>query len=203
MSTMTANDLLMGGGGKSATFPEIGATVTGRITAEPQVKQQTEFGSDTLKFFPNGDPMMQIVVSLQTADRDPADAEDDGVRQLYVKGQMLKAVREAVQQAGAKGLETGGTLTVSYSADGEPSKKGFNAPKLYTARYAKPTGEAANNLLMGTPNRDAAAQLAATLPSLPPPAAPAGIDPAVWGALDPSQRQAILAAQISTNTPPF
>jgi len=197
MSTMTANDLLMGGGGKSATFPEIGATVTGRITAEPQVKQQTEFGSDTLKFFPNGDPMMQIVVSLQTADRDPADAEDDGVRQLYVKGQMLKAVREAVQQAGAKGLETGGTLTVSYSADGEPSKKGFNAPKLYTARYAKPTGEAANNLLMGTPVVPAAA--AAPFP----PAAPAGIDPAVWAALDPSQRQAILAAQISTNTPPF
>jgi len=197
MSTMTANDLLMGGGGKSATFPEIGATVTGRITAEPQVKQQTEFGSDTLKFFPNGDPMMQIVVSLQTADRDPADAEDDGVRQLYVKGQMLKAVREAVQQAGAKGLETGGTLTVSYSADGEPSKKGFNAPKLYTARYAKPTGEAANNLLMGTPVVPAAA--AAPFP----PAAPAGIDPAVWAALDPSQRQAILAAQTSTNTPPF
>ena len=195
--SVTANDLIMGSGAKSASFLEIGATITGRISMEPKTAQQTDPKDNSPKTFPNGDPMMQVIVTLQTSLRDPAIEDDDGVRTVYVKSNMLKAIREAVKTAGAKGLEVGGTLTITYVADGEQTKKAFSPPKFYTAVYKPPTGEAANNLLMGTP----AAPAAAAAPF--PPAAPAGIDPAVWAALDPSQRQAILAAQTSTNTPPF
>jgi len=205
--TLTANDLLMSSGGKSATFPTVGTVVTGTITAEPKAQQQTDMKTGEPKTFQNGDPMMQIIVSLQTTDRE--DDEDDGIRQLYVKANMLKAIREAVQTAGAKGLEPGGVLTVKYVADGEVKTKGFNPPKLYAATYAKPTGAAANNLLMGaaTPVGGQVTVGGTTFTKVSenpfPPAAPAGIDPAVWAALDPSQRQAILAAQTNTNTPPF
>ena len=195
--TLTANDLLMSSGGKSATFPAVGTVVTGTITAEPKAQQQTDMKTGEPKAFANGDPMMQIIVSLQTTDRE--DDEDDGIRQLYVKANMLKAIREAVQTAGAKGLEPGGVLAVKYVADGEVKTKGFNPPKLYAATYTKPTGAAANSLLMATPAQAQHTMHAASAQG----SAPAGIDPALWANLDPAQRQAIAAAQISNNTPPF
>lgn len=195
--TVTANDLLMGSGAKSASFLEIGATITGRISMEPKTAQQTDPKDNSPKTFPNGDPMMQVIVTLQTSQRDPAVEDDDGIRTVYVKSNMLKAIREAVKAAGAKGLEVGGTLTVTYVADGEKTNKAFNPPKFYTAVYKPPSGEAANNLLMGAP---AAAPVAAPVPQVN---VPAGIDPALWANLDNAQRQAFLAATNSTNQPPF
>lgn len=191
--SITANELLMSRGGKSAAFPTVGTTVTGRLTTEPKVQQQTDIKTGDPKFFANGDPMMQIVVSFATDQRDPADPEDDGVRQLYVKANMLKAIREAVKTSGAKGLEVGGTLSVTYTADGEVTQRGFNPPKLYTATYQPPTGQAANNLLMGAPAASPAA-----------PSVPAGVDSAVWAQLDATQRAGVLAAMgAQSDRPPF
>ena len=95
----SANDLLMGSGTKSAAFPTIGTEVTGTVASEPKVQQQTDFKTGAPKTFANGDPMQQIVVQLQTDQRDPAVDDDDGVRALYIKSQMLKAIREAVVAA--------------------------------------------------------------------------------------------------------
>lgn len=192
----TANELLMGGGGKSASFPEIGDTTTGRVSSEPKAQQQTDVNTGQPKFFANGDPMMQVVVQLATDQRDPDDPEDDGIRSLYIKSNMLKAIREAVKATGAKGLEVGGTLTVTYTANGEKTNKAFNPPKLYAASYTAPSAQAANNLLMGSP---AAPAVSAPVGNVPP-----GIDPAVWAALDPTQRQAIAAASsVTSSAPPF
>ena len=197
----TANDLLMGGGTKSASFLEIGASVTGRITTEPKAAQQTDLKDGSLKTFANGDPMMQIIVQLATDQRDPDIEDDDGTRSLYVKSNMLKAIREAVKQTGAKGLEVGGTLTVTYTGDGERTNKAFNPPKFYSATYRPPTAEAANAVLMGDPTLAATvvptagpAHTAAVAPAMVAGPAPAGIDPGVWSRLDPTQRAAVLAA---------
>lgn len=197
----SANDLLMGSGVKSAAFPTIGTEVTGTVATEPKVQQQTDFKTGAPKTFANGDPMQQIVVHLQTDQRDPAVDGDDGIRAIYIKSNMLKAVREAVVQAGAKGLEIGGTLTVTYSGDGP--KSGQGTPKLYTAKYQRPTGQAANGLLMGgdgasapTPVQQAAAAGYVT--------APPGIDPAVWAQLGPEQRQQLAAASSTAGSrPPY
>lgn len=146
MSSTTAEQFLLGGGGKSASFPEVGTTVTGKIAGKPEVRQQTDMSGNPLTW-DNGDPRLQLVVPLQTDER--LDDDDDGVRNLYVKGSkdpksksLHAAVAGAVQAAGAKGLEVGGTLTVSYVGDGVASTRGFNPPKQYEAKYAAPDGQA-------------------------------------------------------------
>jgi hypothetical protein len=143
-----ANDLLMGGGIKSAAFPTPGTTVGGPIIRPPQVRQQTDFDSGNPKTFDNGDPMMQIVVQVQTDERDPADQADDGVRAFYVKGQMQQAVRDAVRAAGGKGLEVGGQLFIRFTGT-EPNSRGRGQDKkVYAAKYVLPTAVAANDALM-------------------------------------------------------
>lgn len=185
----TTNDFLMGGGGASAKFDQIGDTITGRITAT-EVRQQTSLEDGKPLTWDNGDPRMQLVVTLATDLHD--DADDDGARNLYVKGSktpgsksLHDAVRAAVQNAKAKGLEVGGTLTVSYVGD-EPSKtRGFNPRKLYQATYAAPDKAAETGGFLGTTTVTepaAPAAPAATTPAQPvtppPAAAPAGDTPA-------------------------
>ena len=138
---------LLEGGGKSAKFPTAGTTVKGTVVSAT-TRQATEFGTGKPKTFDNGDPMMELVVTLQTTDRDPDDQNDDGRRTLYAGAKMLKAIKAALQAAGAK-LEEGGTLAVQYTGDGEPSQRGFQPPKLYVAQYEKPAAVSAGvaNLL--------------------------------------------------------
>jgi len=131
----TADDFLMGGGVPSAKFPAIGATVSGRITERPTVEQQRDYTTGDLKFWDDGKPQMQLVVTLATNERDPENPEDDGTRRLYVKGQMKNAVASAVRATGARGLEVGGTLTVTYARDGQKTNPKFNAPKNFDASY--------------------------------------------------------------------
>lgn len=146
------NQFLMGGGVKSASFPDqkYGTTVGGEIIREPELRQQTDFDDGKPKFYDNGDPMMHIVVQVQTAERDPLNAEDDGVRAFYIKAQMLQAVRTAVRVAGGKGLAQGGHLTIRYERD-EPNSRGRGKDKkIYSAVYRLPSpGFAANSALMG------------------------------------------------------
>lgn len=185
----SAQDFLMGSGSKTASFPTVGTSVSGQIVAEPTVTQQTEFGTGRLLTWDDGSARLQLVVKIQTDERNPADLEDDGVRAIYVKGKSLtNAVRDAVRQAGAKGLEVGGTLTVTYVGDGKAERG--NPPKLYTAAYQRPATNAATDFL----NADAPVSPAA--PTSPAPAGqpPAGVDPAVWNAMDINQRASILAA---------
>jgi hypothetical protein len=143
MTNTTAEQFLLGGGGKSARFETIGTTVTGTIAQPPQVRQQSHMETGVPLTWDNGDPKMQLVVQLQTTER--LDGDDDGMRNLYVKGSkdpssksLHAAVAGAVQAAGAKGLEVGATLTVQYIGDGVSKTKGFNPPKQYAAKYEAP-----------------------------------------------------------------
>lgn len=219
---MDANSLLMGGGIKSAEFPEkqYGTTVGGLIVRAPEVRQQTDFDDGSPKFFPNGDPMMQIVVHVQTDLRDPANPLDDGVRAFYLKSQMMQVVRDAVKLAGAKGLDIGGHLAITYLRD-EPNSRGRGKPKkVYSAVYRMPAAQAANDVLMapaptlaGGPNplpqpamhpeylaAVAAAQQQAAVAAVAP-LPPPGVDPAMWARMAPEQQGAVLAAM--GQTPPF
>ncbi|MCU1613736.1 MAG: hypothetical protein JWO98_1276 [Frankiales bacterium] len=161
----SADDFLMGGGVPSAKFPVLGHTITGRITERPTVEQQKNYEDDKLKFWDDGKPMMQLVVTLATSERDPENPEDDGARRLYVKGYMKNAVAGAVRAAGARGLEVGGILAVTYTADGEKKNAKFNAPKLFTAQY---TPAATAELNSPDPAPAAAPQPAAAAPSAIP-----------------------------------
>ncbi|WP_192809767.1 hypothetical protein [Actinomadura rudentiformis] len=153
----TPDQFLMSGGVTSAKFPAVGTTVTGTITTEPEVRQQTDIQTGTPKTWGDGSPRMQLVVILATSERDPEIPDDDGERAVYIKANMQKAVRDAVRKAGANGLAVGGTLSITYSGDGQAKGAGFNPPKLFTAAYQPPANAAANEFLNGngqqaTPN---------------------------------------------------
>jgi len=120
--TISANDLLMGGGVPAAKFDQPGTSISGRITREPEAREQTDFTTGEVLRWPNGDPKMQVIVHLTTEMRDPASPTDDGTRAVYIKGNMLKAVQAAIRAAGAPGLAVGDTLSVTYTGNGEPTK---------------------------------------------------------------------------------
>lgn len=186
MSQHDPNAFLMGGGSKSAFGKNdpIGHTISGTISDPPEVRQQTDLQTGELKFWPNGDAMMQLVVTIQTNLRE--DSEDDGKRRIYVKGKSLTdAVREAVRKTGAPGLEVGGTLTVQFTGTEPSQTRGFNDRKLYAASYVRPDTTAASGAFLGVgQTQPAAPQPAANLqqgmqtqPAAPPqwtqpPAAP-------------------------------
>ncbi|ASR85665.1 hypothetical protein SEA_AMGINE_64 [Mycobacterium phage Amgine] len=128
---------LGGGGPASAKFKSHGDTVGGVITVEPEQRQQTDLNTNEPLLWKDGSPRMQLVVTVQTDLSDPEVEDDDGQRRLFVKGEMRKAVQKAVIAAGARGLDVGGELHVTYTGDGE--KKGnLTPPKLYSATYTKP-----------------------------------------------------------------
>ncbi|MFJ8110463.1 hypothetical protein [Streptomyces sp. NPDC096132] len=194
---MDANSFLMGGGGApTAKFPTPGTVVGGHITEPPQVEQQRDIQSGEKKFWNDGNPMMQLVVTVQTDQRDPAIDEDDGKRRIFVKGQMKNAVADAVRAASAKGLEVGGILRVRYTHDGEQKQRGYSAPKQYEAHYTPAAAAQLQN------------QPAATAPAAPPAQAygqvPPGVNPVTGeisaqapAGLDPQQ---YAAAQQNPNT---
>ncbi|MUL39605.1 hypothetical protein FZ103_00150 [Streptomonospora sp. PA3] len=182
----TANDFLMGGGIPAAKFEQIGRVLTGAIAVPPEVQQQKDFNSGEPLFWDDGSPRQQIKLVLDTAERNPEDPDDDGQRALYVKSGMLKAVRAAVKASRSKGLEVGGTLTITYTGDGEPSRKGLNPPKQYSATYQPPApGAAANDVLMGGQQPPAAP------PAAPAPVPQAQAAPAAPAAMTPEQQAAI------------
>lgn len=224
---MDANELLMSGGIKSAKFETLGDTVIGTITDQPKVEQMRKYQSEELDFWPSGDPKMQIVVILQTEQRDPADPHDDGKRRLHIPPRMMQPVREAVRRSGAKGLEIGGRIAVRWVSG---SGQGEGNAKQYAADYAPPavdpgsllggngaapvTAPAAAAPSLGVAQPPAAQAPAAPAPSaaaqslgLAQPAAipcPPGIDPEKWKALPVAQQQAIAAAMVPAGgQPPF
>lgn len=142
-----ANDLIMGGGGPpTCKFPTIGTVHKGKIVHTDASQQKDPVNGD-LKFWKDGSPMMQAILTLQTDERDPEVDDDDGQRRLFVAGKSMRdAIRQAVQAAGARSIEIGGTLAVQYYDDGEKSNPAFNAPKLYKAQYVAPVGGGADLL---------------------------------------------------------
>src|SRR6266566_211548 len=140
MTQVDPNDWLMSGGGiRSASFPQIGASITGFIMRPPDMVQARDFTSGKPRVWDDGRPVMQQRVVLMTEERDPGDPDDSGERALYIRGGIMqKAVADAVRTVKAPGLEVGGKLQVRYIADGQASRNGQNPPKLYAAQYRQP-----------------------------------------------------------------
>lgn len=137
------NELIMGSGARSAKFAnhkdEVWGTIMSAVT-----KQQTDLNG-TPKTYPDGNPMMQVVITLLTEQRE--DDDDDSLRAVYAKGQMLKAIGDAVRKAGEKGIRDGGKLFVRYVSDAEPKQRGHNGAKQYIAKYDPPSALTENPTL--------------------------------------------------------
>ncbi len=138
------DDFLMGGGATTAKFPAIGTTYTGIVRTKRAEQQRDYDDPSVLLVWKDGNPRMQVVVELEceptgyTFDKAGGKVDlvdDDGVRSLYVKGQIQTAIRDAVRKAGAPTLEIGGRLTVTYVADGKQDNAKYNPPKIFSAVY--------------------------------------------------------------------
>jgi hypothetical protein len=184
-----ANDLIESGGISPAKFETVGAAITGTVV-DAEVQQQREINTGKPKFWDDGTPRRQIVAYVDTAQRDPQIPDDNGRRALYIRGNMLKALRTALRLADAQ-LAEGGILTVTYTGDGERTKTGFNPPKEYKVTYAPPAdpGVTAANEVLGTPPQPAAAGPAAPAAGSRPPSIPAE----TWDSLNDDQKRALLA----------
>lgn len=138
--TDEAMDFLMtsGGGAPTAKFPEIGTVHKGRILSMER-KQQTDFLSKKPLFWDNGDPRWELVITLQTDERDDETEDDDGQRRIFAKGKLMYAIREAVEASGFRGSSlVGGNLAVKYTGNGKASQPGMSPPKEYAAKFEPP-----------------------------------------------------------------
>lgn len=132
------NTFLLSGGTPAAKFSTVGTVVKGTVVSS-RVADQTDINTGEVKRWANGDAMKQLLVTIQTEERDPSIDGDDGQRTLYARGGqggMLDAIRKATRQFG--GLHPGGLLAVKYTGDGQAKQRGFNPPKLYAAQYTPP-----------------------------------------------------------------
>ena len=122
------DDLLAGGGPKlpSLKFEKIGDVHTGIVTDVKKLEDRDPAG--TKKTWPNGDPRFVYVLTMTT--------EKDGESNLWARGQMITAIREAAKTIGVTEL-VGNKVSIKYTADGEKKSAGFNAPKLFAAKVEK------------------------------------------------------------------
>lgn len=139
----TIDDILNGGSGKGKTakFDKIGKTYAGPVVSA-EIRQATDpANGNAPEFWPDGNPKNQVVIGLQTDERNPEIENDDGVRYIYIKawGEQKKALQAAAQEA--KGSPAPGDFfTATYVADGQKTNPAFNAPKLfkYTIKKGNP-----------------------------------------------------------------
>lgn len=183
---MSAFDFFAPRASHSWKFTNPGDTHTGTITEVSDARQATEYGSNELAYWDKERtrPKMQVAVTLDTAERDPQDANDTGKRTLWVvedgrSGSILSAIRQAVHQAGAGTIDIGGQLTVTFSGFDPNSKNPANPRKIYSASYVPPA-PAGGMFTNQAPAQPAAAPAPAApaAPAQPAPAAPAAPAPA-------------------------
>lgn len=114
------------GGLVAAKFPCEGFVVEGTVKAA-NIRQQTDYDTGEPKFWKDGSPANQMVIDLQCAPTgktwetiryiEKSLPQDDGMRALYVKGNLQKALTKALRDAEAT-FEIGGYIKVTRVKDG-------------------------------------------------------------------------------------
>lgn len=146
---MSVNLSDIGGGAKSWSAEAIGEKISGTIISAER-RQQRAFDGHAPLTWDDGSPRMLTYIELQTDQRDPENPDDDGVRALYAKGgnfepkegsgaALERAIVDAVRKAGASSIDAGGKLQVVLTGFGKATTRGYQPPKLYTAKYDAPT----------------------------------------------------------------
>lgn len=142
MSMPTASQLL-GGGGKSIKFENLGDGFDRAAVLEHSVEQATNFDTGEPDFWDEAKtkPKYQVKVKLQLTEYTPTDEDDDGRRSLYLIGNKLRAAQDALKAAGVKDFAPDGLLSMHWTSNGTPKNPRFahNPPKLYTASYEPPS----------------------------------------------------------------
>jgi hypothetical protein len=130
------DDFLSSGSSKPAVkLSEVGDIVTGIVREISKIEDKDLSGE--LRRWPSGDPKHVYVFTLDVAGEEQS---------LWVRGQMVTAIREAASAANVSSL-VGCKITVKHTALGEIKQKGYNAPKLYKAKVEPQTSVDVDELI--------------------------------------------------------
>lgn len=131
-----------------AAFTQPGSTVAGPITEISDQKQATKWNPDPkakreLDFWPSGDPVMEVWITVQTQERNPQDEDDTGLRTIVItvnqkQGGQLAAIMDSCEAAGVPAPAIGGFLALTFTGFDPESKNPQNPRKLYAAKYQPP-----------------------------------------------------------------
>lgn len=116
------------GGLPAVRFAEVGDTIRGQILNVTKMEDREPNG--TVKRWDSGDPKYVWVFDLDTDNDGTAD------QALWVRGNMVKVLREALVAAGV-GPADQPIIEVKHHALGEVKTKGYSPAKLYKARAEK------------------------------------------------------------------
>lgn len=127
---MSSQDEFFGSKGYPAVkFTNIGDAFKGVIVGAPDIVTRPNLDKPPV-------PEDNLVITL-----DPVgNGEESDLRSLWVRRSKLSStIREAYTAAGAKGLESGGTLAVLFESVDPPKQPGHNGAKVYKVKYTPPT----------------------------------------------------------------
>lgn len=127
------------GGAPSLSFDAakgyVKGTFRGGQVLSKTISDQTDMATKKVRTWADGSPRKQMVLLLQTGER--ADPQDNGQRQLFIKGDLPRACREAFQATGASDIEIGSWVYAAW-IDEKPSQAGGHPTKIYKVAYARP-----------------------------------------------------------------
>lgn len=109
---------------------KVGDSFTGIVT-DAEVAQVRDYETSEPKFWDDGNPQMQVVLTLATDYRDPAKADDNGERKAYLPGQKLAALKQALKEIDRTTVQKGDVFTITYIGTKPASNKKYNDVKLY------------------------------------------------------------------------
>lgn len=141
---MDAESFLMGSGGAPSAFNKNDGVGTerGGVVKSWTMQQQLHPKSNSPeslkpKFWNDGNPMMQLVVTVETTLRDPAIEDDDGTRRFFVKGDMQKALAAELNRQGLKFIERESFLSFKRTSK-DPDQGVMSGAWHHSCGYAPP-----------------------------------------------------------------
>lgn len=109
----------------------VGHTVVGKVIEAPAETQHRDFATGALDTWDNGDPKMSVVTRLEV--------NGEKLALWCIRPSALYgAIVEAVQRAGATGVDVGGWLKITYTGDKAPDRAGMNPAKQFHVDYSAP-----------------------------------------------------------------
>lgn len=96
----------------------------------------------------NTQPRMQVYITVQTTERNPADPDDTGLRRIYIPknghapGSVFTETGNALKEAGSRnGLEVGGEFYLMLTGTTPSKVQGFQDRKLWKVAYRPPANQ--------------------------------------------------------------
>lgn len=149
-----ADDMLFGGGAPSISLKTIGEFVEGPVV-DKGVVHKTKFGTQDKEYYKDGNPIWQLVLSIQTNLRDPERHGDDGVRRIFASPQLKVEIAKALKSANMTSLPLGARLRITFVRE-VPSAGGGSPKKEYSVVFTAPADAAIAESIPVTPVQVAA-----------------------------------------------